>query len=206
MPDISSLIEPINKHPLYKDVNYGAQVKQLEAEYKNLRFIPCVRDGNCLYRAIAFHVIPLMKEDAFKKKFLSFTEKFQKTGVCSSVYEWYVESIEEMATDEREPISAENQQLLIAYLRLVCSAEAQSDEKYSNFVETDLKSYCTKCIEPMDQRAGDFEIAVLADALEAQIKIIAVTKGKNQVVSYGENTSREIQILHTPDHFEPIFL
>ena len=81
---------PIENHSLIKDEKYNKSIEKL----KGMFFRECKRDGNCLYRAICFLIIPNLKKEEFKRSFLSFGELFEKVGFNSAVYDWYIESIE----------------------------------------------------------------------------------------------------------------
>lgn len=243
---------PIAKHKLIDDEKYCESFDKLLGKF----FRNCKRDGNCLYRAISFLIIPKLKDEQFKKTFFSFREAFEQTGFSSSIYDWYMESIEEIeiaedgdngveeynkragTCNDRECGNYNHQKsfcddydgdhnpannytresesddetdnndfiLLISYLRMVCSAEAQQKKEfYQNFLEEDLSVYCKNKIDPLEQRAGDFEIAVLAGALKMKIKVISITQtDKIEEITYGEEGNEHL-ILHTPDHFEPLY-
>lgn len=201
--DKTNKILPIEEHCLYQDEQYRHLFKTLVGK----QFRNCTRDGNCLYRTLAILLFPNLKYKDFKRRFFSFKDKFEKAEFSETVYEWYVESLEELIeTDKKiEELTEDEELLFIAYLRMICSAEAQTEnDKYKNFIEQDIKEYCKSKIDPMEQRAGDFEISILASALDIEITVISVTGQEIQEVKYGESEIK-LQILHSPDHFEPLY-
>lgn len=195
---------PISKHPLQNDRIYFESMKELQEHF----YRECERDGNCLYSAISLQIFPLLKTDQFKERFFSFTKSFNQLNISKVVYETYIENIEEMIeTQQIEDLSEENILNLTGYLRLICSSYAiLHSSRYDAFIEQScgsIKEYCTKFIDPMYQRGGDLEIAVLSNALELKIVIVSVLENGCMRVSFGEG--KEIKILHTPDHFEPLY-
>lgn len=197
----SSTKASIEKHPLYKDCRYEKAFLSI----KDLKFKECKRDGNCLYRAISILIFPYLKDNEFKGKFLSFKGKCENAGFNDSVVEWYIESIEELQSKTLHDLQEDDYLLIIAYLRMICSAEAQNRaELYQGFIEQDIKEYCQISINPMNERAGDLEISILANALQIEIKILSIMEEVLQEVTYGQGNI-QIKILHTPDHFEPLY-
>jgi len=195
MPTILAL----SSHPLAADSKFASAMQALaETSYREVN-----RDGNCLYASIALHIFPLLSNLDFKSGFFGFTEAFKTVGVSSVVYECYISAIEDLLDAVTiDTMEFEDITVLIAYLRLICSTHAiLNSERYQSFVERDLKRYCAECIDPMEQRAGELELAVLSDALKLRIRVISVADGVNSTFGEGE----EIKILHTPDHFEPIY-
>ena len=197
----SNELQPIESHPLYKDKKFEKALISL----KNMKFRECKRDGNCLYRTIAILVFPFLKNFNFRERFLSFKEKSMRAGYGETVIDWYIESIEEIKSKNLEELSEDNFLLLIAYIRMICSSEAQDNkEKYQSYILEDLKEYCNKNIDPMEQRAGDIELSILANAFKMRIKLFVVLNENLQIEEYGEGEV-EIKIQHTPDHFEPLY-
>lgn len=194
-------VQSIKSHSLFEDQKFSKAMTEIQ----NMKFRNCKRDGNCLYRAIAILIFPFLKDSNFRTNILSFKEKFHKAEFSDTVIDWYMESIEDMKSKDLENLSEDEFLLLIAYLRMVCSAEAQChSEKYQNYILKDLKDYCHKNIDPMEQRAGDLEISILANALKIHIKLYVVLDENLQKREYGTGDI-EIKILHTPDHFEPLY-
>lgn len=225
-------ILPLTNHPLTNHKDYKKELENLEEKY----YKECKKDGNCLYSAISLLIIPLIKKNKnFRDKFFSFNEIFSKVGISSVVYECYISTIEEELLENvnienaiKENVKDNNLDnninnldsstneltVFVAYLRLVCSSYLKiNKEKYQGFIDRDVKSYCEKFIDPMEQKAGEFEISILSEALEIPIKLVTIVndekKGVNRFdINFGEEYKKEmeeIRILHTPDHFEPIY-
>lgn len=192
---------PVSKHPLNANPKYEEAIKSLKEKY----YRECKRDGNCLYSSVALLILPLLRDEEFRSVFYGFTKEFEEMDVSSAVYECYIMSIEEIVENASVgTLDAEDLTVFVAYLRLICSTHAKmNEEKYHSFVDADLKRYCAEYIDPMDQRAGSFEAAILADALKLRITIISVAEDKNFHTSFGEG--QEVKVLHTPDHFEPLY-
>lgn len=192
---------PISEHPLQTDQKYSESMKKVEESF----YRECEKDGNCLYNAISLQIFPMLKVDEFKRHFFSFSKSFDQIDISSIVYETYVENIEE--TTQTQQIEDLNTLNLIGYLRLICSTYAiLNSSKYEAFIDQEnksMKEYCNKNIDPMYQRGGDLEISVLAEALKLKITVISVLENECMKVSFGEG--KEIKILHTPDHFEPLY-
>lgn len=190
---------PLSSHTLAKDPKYATAIQNLsESSYREVK-----RDGNCLYASIALHILPYLHSSPFHQKFFGFNHTFDALDIPNVVYEPYISCIEEAITSlTADSASSDDLSVFIAYLRLICSAHAISNcDKYQSFLDCDLKRYCVECIDPMEQRAGEFELAVLSDALGLKITVVSIVDEINR--SFGEG--KEIKILHTPDHFEPIY-
>ncbi|ELA42230.1 uncharacterized protein VICG_00629 [Vittaforma corneae ATCC 50505] len=192
---------PVSKHPLSANPKYGKAVESLKEKH----YRECNRDGNCLYSSVTLLIFPLLRDERAKSMFYGFTKEFEEMDVPSVVYECYITSIEEIIEKiSVDDLDSEDLTVFTAYLRLICSTHAKMNEKkYQSFIQMDLKQYCAEHIDPMDQRAGSFELAVLADALQLKITVISIADDEKFQTSFGEGP--EVKILHTPDHFEPLY-
>jgi Peptidase C65 Otubain len=98
-----------------------------------------------------------------------------------------------------------NLALFVGYLRLILGSYMRDKkDEYIYFVENhDLEGYVSRLIDPMGQRAGEFEISVLSKALGFKISVYDATTPAILCNEYGEG--QEIAILFTHDHFEPLY-
>lgn len=192
----------IIEHPMVKDEKYGDEFIKLPLKY----YRECVRDGNCLYSTISILVFPFFSiDEEFKNNFFSFEEEFKAYGITDVVYEPFIDSIRDFMVQKDASFVFYTDFLpFIAYLRLVCSSYAVANkEKYKDFVIEDIEQYCKSKVAPMEQRGGEFEFAVLADALKIKIEVIYLFEKGSLVVPFGKGKNL-IKILHTPDHYEPV--
>lgn len=191
----------IASHPLASDPKIGRSLERLP--FKNYR--ECKRDGNCFYYCIALLIFPLLREPEFRAKFFSFVDSFEQAGFSSVVYESYMESIEDIvASKSIEDLSQDDMNLFVGYLRLIVSTHLRTNEKeYQEFLGCEVGAYARRKIEAMGQRAGYIEIVALSRSLPLKMSIYDVNSGEINEVRLGEGYP--VSILHTPDHFEPIY-
>lgn len=188
-------------HPLAGDPKIGKSLRRLP--FKNYR--KCKRDGNCLYYCITLLIFPLFKKAEFKTRFLSFVDSFQRTGFSSVVYESYMESIEDIVANKSiEDLVQDDLNVFVGYLKLTVSAHLRiNEEEYRDFLGCNVETYARKKVEAMGQRAGHIEIMALSRSLCLEISVYDVSSGEINEMKFGEG--HPINILHTPDHFEPIY-
>ncbi|KAM0681322.1 hypothetical protein GINT2_000522 [Glugoides intestinalis] len=192
----------IIEHPMMKDEKYGEEFMKLPLKC----YRQCIRDGNCLYSAIAILIFPLFNIEEFKNNFFNFEKEFNRYGITDIVYEPLIDSIRDFIEQKEDAsfILYSDFLAFISYLRFVCSAYAvENKEKYNGFVLGDIEDYCRSNVDPMEQRGGELEFAVLADALKIKIEVIYALEKENLVVSFGKGENL-IKVLHTPDHYEPV--
>lgn len=194
-------IKDIEEHELKADPKYGKFIEKL----KGKKFIETKKDGNCFYSTLALLLHPLLKSKEFYEKFTSFSSIFQTINVDELVYECFLDDIKEViSTKEIENLGENDLDSFVAYLRLLCSAYAQSNsDKYQGYLDIDLTEHCRKNIDPLYQRADSFEMMVMADCLSLQIHVTSLFNSSMSTYDIGKGT--KVSILHTPDHFQPLF-
>ena len=160
------------------------------------------RDGNYFYASVALQLHPIVQENPeFREKFLSFDEAFERAGISSAVYETYTEFIVQKETDN---LDKEELCILIKYLRIISAAQMILNEcKYKDFIDSDFRSYVDRNIMAMGARSGHVEIQSLTECITIKIVVHDITSGQEYVSVFGEGL--EINILHSPDHFEPVY-
>lgn len=192
----------IAHHSLIEDTRLSIAIKSLNVKcYRETE-----RDGNCFYASVALLLHPIIQENPeFRKKFFSFNEDFKKAGISSAVHETYTESIVEFIIQkETDNLEKEDLYILIGYLRIISAAQMILNEcKYKDFIDSDFRSYVDRNIMAMGARSGHVEIISLTDCLPIKIVVHDITSGKEYVNEFGEGL--EINILHSPDHFEPVY-
>lgn len=167
-------------------------------------YINIPRDGNCLYSSFAMSMHPSICANGMGNK----SNLFIKAGVSEAVYESYEESLEEFL--EQKPTSVESLRreeldLFVGYLRLVVSSHLKvHSEEYNGYIEQGIEEYTRKNVDRMGERAGDLEIAVLSKEFECKITVYTPDSTGYKKIEYGSSFESFSNIMHTPDHFEPI--
>lgn len=196
------MLEPnITGHALANDPKIGRILKCIPFK----RYRKCNRDGNCLYTSIALQIFPLLQERDFRTIFFSFVDCFEHAGFSNVVYESFMESISDVAsTKSIDDLTQDDLNSFVGYLRLIVSAHLRANEEdYHEFLGCPVKTYARRSVEPMGQRAGHVEIVALSRSLPLEITIYDVNSGKINEMKFGEG--HPVSILHTPDHFEPVY-
>lgn len=193
---------PIENHLLINDIKFVKPLKSLSFKH----YSEVQRDGNCFYSAISLLLHPLIQNNVvFRELFLSFNNKFEVAGFSSAVYETYTEYYKETLIQKNiEDFLNDDFKISVGYLRIITATHIiLNKEQYINFIEADFDSYSHNEILSMGSKAGHVEINALAESLSLKIIIHDITSGEERINEIGSGF--EIHILHTPDHFEPIY-
>lgn len=173
-----------------------------------------LKDGNCFYLSIAVKFIEFFRKNENKEKWLSFKEKilncFAEMKIESILYDDNLTTIEIMLNEEVDVEDYEKYIWfeVVQFLKFAISVEMKmNEEKYQPFLfDTTINEYCKKQVEPFFVEAGYIEIGVLVSVLPINIEVIDTTENSDEIRRiYGDNDD-VISILHTPNHFEPIYL
>lgn len=195
---------PLSEHILYNDAQYGAALHTLRSR----SFRKVERDGNCLYLSFAMLVYPFLSAPAARESFLGTTPLFEEAGASAVAYETFIEIISDFldAGKHIDAVSDEEWIQIIGYLRMAASAYLlMHKEDYESFLsETTIEHYTKQHVDPMGERAGEIEIIALSSLFRYEVHIVQTgTDGRCTTISYGKGD--QIMILHTPDHFEPLY-
>ncbi|KAI4291639.1 ubiquitin thioesterase protein OTUB2 [Pancytospora philotis] len=193
---------PIGEHPLYTDPAYAESMQELDGHF----FVKVPRDGNCFYTSYARLVYPLVGGRAARDAFMGKKALFDAAGASPAVYETYMEHIEELLDSKGAAELLEDDLMaIVGYLRLAVASYIETDASFfGEFLpETDPAAYVQECVNPMGQRAGEVEMAAISRVFDFRLTVVTVQKEGCSRYSYGQGP--DISILHTPDHFEPLY-
>lgn len=184
-------------------------------KFGNLKsFRKIEKDGNCMYLSIGVQLIEFVRSNPeFKfrwEEFISKSEEYFETMKLEKfTYCDYVDTIK-ILVDNDEKIEAIDKHSLyevIYFLRLVISAEMRiNKQKYEPFlVDINIEEYCKRNVEPFFAEAGYIEIGALVEILPLNIRVVDIQeKTEDCTRLYGVH-SDSLNILHTPNHFEPCY-
>lgn len=192
----------LSEHELITDPKFSNNISNIPFLY----FHKVPTDGNCFYSSVSLLIFNKLKIDSeFNLLFFSFKDSFEKIEVSECVYESYIEHINELLENNVEILFNENSlKCFIAYLRLILSTHLKLNKnKYQNFLTENIDNYIFKNIDRMETCAGDIEIKALSDVLKIKIIVYDINGNKLNKITYGDGFT--INILHTPNHFEPLF-
>lgn len=192
----------LSEHPLSKDIEYSNTISTLQYDF--YREIP--HDGNCFYWSYAYLTYPFLADREKKQKFLGLTALFEQADASPVAYETYIESLNDLSTDRPlEDLSDDEWNLFIGYLRMAVASYLRIHAgEYAGFIPGgDVNAYATAHVDPMGERAGQIEIIALSKVFDYRIDMVSVQKNSYSTVAYGYGDT--IAILHTPDHFEPLY-
>lgn len=197
------MLRPLSEHPLMADPSFSPAISAIP--YARYSAVP--RDGNCLYSSVARLLFPHLRDAPFRARFLGLVPQFEEAGVSYVVHETYTESLAEILSADRriESISDDEWNLFVGYLRIAVSSHLLlHEEEYSGFLpDCALRGYVRSQVDPMGGRAGQVEIIALARIFGLEISVVYLGDSSYNTMTYGEGPS--INILFTPDHFEPIY-
>ncbi|KAI5168684.1 hypothetical protein PAEPH01_0330 [Pancytospora epiphaga] len=190
----------VTDHPLYRDPQFSSAFEKIKHKF----YVDVPRDGNCFYRSFAELQEKILNSREERHIFLNHTEMFEKANISPVVYETYTESIAEMPyLRVPEDITGDEWDLIVGYLRLTAGAYVKTHpEEFSDFVG-DVERYTASNIDPMGQRAGEVEVIAICRAFSCQIQMVSILNNEYKSVKYSQGPT--YTILHTPDHFEPLY-
>lgn len=200
----NSLLKPISSHPLNKDPIFSKTMSMLPCKY----YIDVNRDGNCLYSCMARFIFLNLDNETDRSRFFDLTPSFEKAGISYVVYESYIESINDLISSKRpiETLSDDEWNLFVGYLRLAVAAHLlNNDEEYKQFFPNcDVQNYVRSCVDPMGGRAEQIEIIAISRIFNYEITVFYLNPDGYNPMVFGKG--RSVNILYSPDHFEPVYL
>lgn len=199
-------LKQLKTHPLNDDPLFSKSIKKLP--YKSYREVD--RDGNCLYSAFVMLIYPFLRDAEKLEEFLGLGPLLEEAKVDPVVYESYIESIRDIfAVNDGvrgvEDLCSDDWNVFIGYIRMAVSSHVLTNaDKYSEFLpDCTVESYVRTQIDPMGERAGEMEIIAVSRLFKYKISIVYLVHDSYKTTSYGEGDL--MTILHTPDHFEPMY-
>ncbi|KAF2440642.1 cysteine proteinase [Karstenula rhodostoma CBS 690.94] len=167
------------------DPVYRVKTQALPAKYAFFR--TCRGDGHCGWRAIAFgyfeallHVGDVAKFDVEEARLISMNNLLNLAGFSEDVYIDFAEEAYDLLRKLGGSLQLGNgpsllleafndmgvSMAIITYVKLLASAWIQSRaEEYQNYLQTDVKSYCSQNIEAAVCEIDDVAVAALSEAL-----------------------------------------
>lgn len=195
---------PISEHPLSSDGKYSGAMHGLGYDfYREIN-----HDGNCLYSSFACLVYPFLAVPERRQAFLGLTPLFEGAGASPVAYETYIELLGDLGTGQpMEDLSEDEWNLFIGYLRMAVASHLRVHaEEYAGFIPgSNIEAYAAMHVDPMGERAGEVEIIALSRIFDYRIEVVSVREDGCAKMSYGREADGAVTILHTPDHFEPLY-
>ncbi|KAL5431918.1 hypothetical protein PMIN07_012536 [Paraphaeosphaeria minitans] len=167
------------------DPVYRIKTQALPAKYAFFR--TCRGDGHCGWRAIAFgyfeallHVADVAKFDVEEARLISMNNLLNLAGFSEHVYIDFAEEAYDLLRKLGASLQVGNganllleafndmavSMAIITYVKLLASAWIQSRaDEYQNYLQTDVKTYCSQNIEAALCEIDDVAVAALSEAL-----------------------------------------
>lgn len=196
----------LKDHFLMSSPDFKIKMTDLLCNHTSFRLVK--RDGNCFYTSF---LVNYLKKDNFleKKDFFSLINKkysqITNTTVVDEFYEAFLYLKEMSANRDCSEISKYELLSAITYLKVLIHYELISNDSfYQNFLEMPLTEFINSKVNPLYIVVEDIHIQALAKILGVRINVYSVrSNNKGEVNTFGEG-SVNIDVLNTPNHFEPI--
>ncbi|KCZ81500.1 hypothetical protein H312_01078 [Anncaliia algerae PRA339] len=193
-------------HPLMCDNSFKEKMQSLLNDHKKFRFT--TRDGNCFYSSFLANY--LQKENLEEKKeyFTEINLKYKELTKLTSVDEFFdalVFLFEFTKKEELNKASTFDFLSAITYLKILIHYELLSNSSfYESFLECSLTEFISSTVSPLYTDTENIHIQALANIAKVKINVYSVrTNNQGERNEFGEG-GVVIDILNTPNHFEPI--
>ncbi|RVD91743.1 cysteine protease [Tubulinosema ratisbonensis] len=196
----------LKDHFLMNNPLFKIKMTELLTNFTKYRLIK--RDGNCFYTS--FLVNYLKNEEILEKKefFLEINQKYStmtKTTVVDEFYESFIFLKESLSARDLSEVSIYEFLSSVTYLKVLIHYELICNEDfYQNFIEVPLSDFINSKVNPLYIEAEDIHIQALAKLLEVKVNVFSVRNDNQGEKSEFGDGKLEINILNTPNHFEPI--
>ncbi|KAF9760944.1 Ubiquitin thioesterase otubain-like [Nosema granulosis] len=198
----------ISRNRCYEEENF-----RLRFEKTNIKqYRDILRDGNCMYLSIGVQLIDKLQSDInfrrlFKDTLEEVKKKFKAIGLEEFTYVDYLSTLEENIDVPIQDIDKYCWYEIVGLLRLITSTELRTNqEAYSPYmVDTTVERYCKLNVDPFFVEAGYLEIGALVNILPIQIVVFDITEDSQEYSRVYGTKGENINILHTPNHFEPCY-
>lgn len=198
----------ICKNECYNQETFKERFNKMGLRY----YRDVLRDGNCMYLSIGVQIIDMLQKnekfkETFKKSLEDIKEKFKAIGLEEFTYVDYLNTLEENMDVEIHEIDKYCWYEIVGLLRLITSTELRTNpEAYAPFiVDTTVEQYCKSSVDPFFVEAGYVEIGALVNILPIRIVVYDIMETSQEYSRVYGSDGEIINILHTPNHFEPIY-
>lgn len=198
----------ISKNQCYSEESFKERFERIGVRY----YRDILRDGNCMYLSIGVQIIDKLQKDekfkeVFEKSLEDIKEKFKALGLEEFTYVDYLNTLEDNMDVEIHEIDKYCWYEIVGLLRLITSTELRTNQEvYAPFIlDSTVEQYCKSSVDPFFVEAGYLEIGALVNILPLRIVVFDITETSNDYSRVYGNDGEVINILHTPNHFEPIY-